>query len=382
MNRFITISLSAIGVVVLLALSIFYVFRGELLEWAMSPAVPFSASDAVEAPNYQLASSWAALPGNQSMLETGIEEQGLMLASAMADAFYIHPTGYYSPTSWNSPMTTPSFASEQTQAMLLAQATAFSECCEVWAPEYRQAGMAVFFERNYDEGVQALDLAYEDVASAFEVFLAERDQNRPFFVVSHSQGTLHALRLLKEYVDDQPLHAQLVAAYTVGYAVPKDYAESVYSDIKNCTSEFDQGCLLHWDSAIPSATLTGQYPLWYPEGWGSAGESERLCINPINWSSSEPAAAELNLGSLVISASLDEAAAMANQATGVTPSVEELELGQYGAECRNGILRVSGVNETSPFRGLVSAEGDLHFADYQLFWGNLRANALERLLVH
>ncbi|WP_298634721.1 DUF3089 domain-containing protein [uncultured Umboniibacter sp.] len=382
MNRIITISLSAIGVVVLLALSIFYLFRGELLEWAMSPAVPFSASETVAAPNYQQASSWAAFPGNQSMLETGLDEQGLMLASPMADAFYIHPTGYYSPSSWNSPMTTPSFASEQTQAMLLAQATAFSECCEVWAPEYRQAGMAVFFERNYDDGVQALDVAYEDIASAFEVFLAERDPNRPFFVVSHSQGTVHALRLLKEYVDDQPLHAQLVAAYTVGYAVPKDYAESVYLDIKNCTSEFDQGCLLHWDSAIPTANLTGQYPLWYPEGWGSTGGSQRLCINPINWSDSEPAAAELNLGSLVISASLDETAAMANQATGVTPSVEQLELGQYGAECRNGILRVSGVNDTSPFRGLVSAEGDLHLADYQLFWGNLRANALERLLVH
>jgi hypothetical protein len=244
--------------------------------------------------------------------------------------------------------------------------------------------MAVFFERNYEDGIKALDVAYEDVAAAFEVFLAERDQDRPFFVVSHSQGTLHALRLLKDYVDNTPLHAQLVAAYTVGYGIPKDYAESVYSDIKNCTSEFDQGCLVHWDSALPTAKLTGQHPFWYPDGWRSSGGSERLCINPINWSSSDsdPAAAELNLGSLVISASLDEGAALSNQATGVAPSIEELELGQYGAECRNGILQVSGINETSPFRVLVSAEGDLHFADYQLFWGNLRANALERLLVH
>ncbi|RMA79480.1 DUF3089 domain-containing protein [Umboniibacter marinipuniceus] len=382
MNRFIKYALSIIGVLVLLILAVFYLFRGELLEWAMSPAKEFAVADAVQAPDYRLASSWAALPGNQAGLETGIEEQGLMLSSAMADAFYVHPTGYYSPSSWNSPMNTPSFSSEQTQAMLLAQASAFSECCDVWAPEYRQAGMAVFFERNYEDGVQALDLAYEDVSAAFQVFLAERDQSRPFFIVSHSQGSVHALRLLKDFVDGKALHAQLVAAYTVGYAIPKDYAETVYSDIQNCRAEFDQGCLLHWDSAMPTANLTGSYPLWYPSGWGTTGRSERLCINPINWSTTEPASAELNLGALVVSASLDESAAMANQATGVAPTVEALQVGQYGAECRAGILRVSGVDEASPFRGLVSAEGDLHFADYQLFWGNLRANALERLLVH
>ena len=48
---------------------------------------------------------------------------------------------------------------------------------------------------------QALDLAYLDVKTAFEYFLTHYHKGEPIILVGHSQGSLHAARLLKEFFD-------------------------------------------------------------------------------------------------------------------------------------------------------------------------------------
>ena len=45
----------------------------------------------------------------------------------------------------------------------------------------------------------------------------------PFIIASHSQGSTHAIRLLKEFVDSTTLQQQLVAAYIIGMQIPDDF---------------------------------------------------------------------------------------------------------------------------------------------------------------
>ena len=62
----------------------------------------------------------------------------------------------------------------------------------------------------------AFELAYSDVLRAFDYYLAHENHGRPFILASHSQGSLHALRLIQERLAGKPLQKQLVAAYLIG----------------------------------------------------------------------------------------------------------------------------------------------------------------------
>jgi hypothetical protein len=63
---------------------------------------------------------------------------------------------------------------------------------------------------KFDAVIQALDLAYQDVESAFDYYLTHYNQARPFIVVGHCQGTTHALRLSEQKVYETVLFHQLV----------------------------------------------------------------------------------------------------------------------------------------------------------------------------
>ena len=62
-------------------------------------------------------------------------------------------------------------------------------------------------------------------------------RRRPIIIASHSQGTTHAARLLKEFFDGKDLQYDLVAAYLVGMPVPKDY----FKNIKVCETPTEIG---------------------------------------------------------------------------------------------------------------------------------------------
>src|SRR6185503_6268958 len=91
--------------------------------------------------------------------------------AARASIFFIHPTSYLEKGHWNAPLDDKE---SQWRARLFVQseASAFNNLGPVWAPKYRQATFGAFLTRKA-ESKRALDLAYGDVRSAFEAFLAE-----------------------------------------------------------------------------------------------------------------------------------------------------------------------------------------------------------------
>ena len=75
----------------------------------------------------------------------------------------------------------------------------------------------------------------------YDDYIARENHGRPFILASHSQGSLHAMRLLQERIAGSALQQQLVAAYIVGYSVPEEIERSA---VPVCRTPRATGCLV------------------------------------------------------------------------------------------------------------------------------------------
>ena len=178
---------------------------------SITPKQSFSSLTSPNAPDYAKQESWAAFPGKKSvaLLEPKMESQNKL---KKIDCFFIHPTGFFL-KEWNFDMNPDSATSQRTDLMLATQATVFNNECNIYAPEYRQATFAAISQNLGSNSSQALDLAYLDVKEAFRYFLENHSEDKPFFLASHSQGSLHAQRLLTEKEFKAVFSKQLISQH-------------------------------------------------------------------------------------------------------------------------------------------------------------------------
>lgn len=359
-----------------------FVFRQALFESLMGvvlkPEGPFDAAKASPAPDYADAASWAALPEKEDpsdWLPQGYVEADNPLRDQV-DVFYIHPTGFFGTKNWNAKMGQRSTPGIPTEAMLASQASAFNGVGLVYAPEYRQATLYSFIEGEREpeknNGKQALDLAYGDVARAFDYFIAHYSKGRPFILASHSQGTCHALRLVAEKIDGTPLQEQMIAAYLIGFGVPMDYFDREYKTVKPGTEPTQTGCIITWDTLREGLPIKIGAFHRYASGWELATGKERLCVNPLTWTTGEERApASQNHGALITDMG-------GLQSPTLTPDMlKAVEPAKTWAQCKDGALYVADLSGT-PFDTMMSTGGNYHLFDYHLFWVNIRENALAR----
>jgi hypothetical protein len=93
----------------------------------------------------------------------------------------------------------------------------------------------------------ALDAAYSDVRDAFRAYVATQNKGRPFFIASHSQGSMLSPRLLAEEIAGTVLQASMVGAYLVGLSVPLQQITRV--GLHESTGPEDVGAVCGWDTA-------------------------------------------------------------------------------------------------------------------------------------
>jgi hypothetical protein len=329
------------------------------------PAGEFNSKDAVAPPDYNLPSNWAALPTKQDpadLVPDGIDVQRLQGEQAV-DVFFIHPTGFLTSGSWTAPMDMNSGTEENTQFMLANQASAFNGCCNIYAPRYRQANIFAYFGSAADRD-EVLGFAYQDVKRAFEHYLQHSNEGRPFIIASHSQGTHHATRLLKEVIDVSDLHKRMVSAYLIGSTLipmPPSWFDSM-NHIKACSAADELHCVVHWYT-MPEGASPYERP------------AKSLCTNPLSWRVDEELApASLNHGALLPAGTLN--AAMGRSADVASNQSIEL-LGKpiaklTSAQCKDGTLYVKPP-QSSGFD--VDVMGTYHQLDYSLFYMNIHSNA-------
>lgn len=328
------------------------------------PEGTFDPADVVAAPDYSEVANWAALPTTSDYAD--LIPKGISVGTQgefPVDVFFIHPTGFLTSQSWTSPMDVNSGTEENTRLMMANQASAFNGCCNVYAPRYRQANIFAYFG-NAEERDRVLAFAYQDVKRAFDYFINRYNQNRPFIIASHSQGTHHATRLLKDVIDSSDLHKRMVAAYLIGSTsipVSPTWFEAM-SNIKACSQADDLHCVIHWDSK--------------PEGAPAYERPEpSLCTNPLSWRTDEEMAdASLNEGALPRAGNRNDAIGKAPD----TPSNQKvIALGKpisalASAQCKGGTLYV-GEPAVSGFE--TDRLGTYHLLEYALFYMNIHNNA-------
>jgi hypothetical protein len=378
MTKTIKVGLITLAVIFVCLIGLYFSgVGGRITFWAIStfysPDHEFDPSLAAPRPDYRKLENWAALPGKEDpadMIPGGIDAEDIQ-GRAPVDVFFIHPTGYLQGASWTSPMIVESGTEENTSWMMANQASAFNGCCNIYAPRYREASIFSYLGTREEERDAVHAFAYQDVEQAFEYFLREYNDGRPFIVASHSQGTHHARRLLKNRIDNTPLAEKLVAAYIIGSVmipISKEYLSSL-TDIGACTTATDLGCVVHWDT--------------YGDGGDTAirPEPPSLCTNPISWTTDEDRApADQNKGAVPISGqyNMNFSGDDLPLNIGLTPLGEPMP-GHTWAQCRDGTLYVPDQRGTVFNAVATPGEKSYHGLDYALFYMDIRENAKLRV---
>lgn len=340
----------------------FFQWGGGVLLNQATPKGHFEAAQAGGAPDYSKPEAWLArpdLPNDPAQwLPEGVAREGRRNAAV----FYIHPTTYLETDRWNAALDAGGDTAFRTNLFVQSQASAFNGVGEIWAPRYRQAAYGAFLLSSED-AEKALDLAYRDVAAAFDQFVKEA-RDRPIILAGHSQGALHLERLLKEKVASTPTAKRVVAAYVVGWPISTS-ADLPMLGLPACRTADQAGCILSWMSfgepANPDLVLNS-----YEKSSGFAGKKRKredvLCVNPLTGTQDGAAPASANPGTLVPSANLSSATLLA---------------GKVGARCDKGLLLLDG--EIPPLGPFVLPGNNYHVYDYALFWGAIRRDAERRL---
>jgi hypothetical protein len=330
-----------------------------------SPAAPA----APPAPDYALPQAWAAWPGRASEADTlapGLPPPRLK-EHEKVDVFFVHPTTYLVGSAHNARYDEPGAASTQIeQGVLRFQASAFNACCRIYAPHYRQAALSAFWSLGEDDAKAAYEVAYADVVRAFDYYVAHENHGRPFILASHSQGSLHALRLLEERIAGRPLSERLVAAYVIGYYVPADIGRL---GIAVCDSPTQTGCLVDWNTVkegVRGSDREESRFIWWEGRYQHPAGRALVCVNPLNWRAGGKAGAELNLGAL----------------PGVRPGEELLPVVPRltGAQCDGALLHIDiALSQRRGFANALTLFGSYHVYDYNIFYTNIRVNAEDRV---
>ena len=340
---------------------IYRLYGVQLMKLALVPRAQFEAEAPIGAARYVDTRMWAArpdIPGNPALwVPPGYH------ADAPADGpavFFIHPTSYLARDHWNAPLGDAE-ANARTALFLRGQASAFNGVGQVWAPQYRQATFGAFLTTEAD-AKRALDLAYGDVAAAFDAFLNQIGPDRPIILAGHSQGSLHLERLLREKVAGTPLARRIVAAYVVGWPVSRT-TDLAALGLLECRTPDQPRCLSSWQSfaepADPALVIDGYDATTGFDGHARKG-TPMVCTNPLTGTPDVAAPASANIGTLYPASDLGSAGIAA---------------GKVPARCAGGFLLIGEGPNVGRY---VLPGNNYHVYDYSLFWANVRADASRR----
>jgi hypothetical protein len=212
--------------------------------------------------------------------------------SPKIDCFYVYPTVSAQPTA-NANLT----VDPEETAVAVAQASRFSQVCNVYAPMYRQLTRAAIAGRT--PVTQADDVvAYTDVLNAWKYYLAHDNHGRGVAVIGHSQGAAMLMSLLRTEVDPVPAErALLVSAILLGgnVTVPVGKLEGgTFAHIPLCANVNEPGCIIAYSSyptTPPADSTFGRVtsPIRALNAHPPISQQQVACVNPVAGTTYTPA---------------------------------------------------------------------------------------------
>lgn len=194
--------------------------------------------------DYSLLENWAAHPYKKDPSDSipeALKYDGEQ--DTTVDVFFLHPTTLTSlkAVAWNADLKDSVMNAKTDNTTILFQASIFNEF-RVFAPRYRQAHIRSYYTEDTSTASTAFRLAYEDIQASFIYYLIHFNQGRPIILASHSQGTTHALRLIKDFFDNPVTKEKLVVAYMTGMHIPPNY----FTNINFCIDSIQTQCICSW----------------------------------------------------------------------------------------------------------------------------------------
>lgn len=303
-------------------------------------SLPFTDPD-IKTIDYSNLKNWASHPDKFSFSDYIPKDQQPGLKKLDVDIFFLYPTTLtaHSNKAWNASIDDEDLNLKTDKSTIQFQCSVFNTIGKIYAPRYRQAHLRSYFSVDKESAKKALDLAYEDVKTAFLYYMEHLNKGRPFIIASHSQGTTHAKRLIKELIDGKPLQSKLIAAYLVGIPVLK----TEFRTVKPCEYPDETGCFCSWRTV-----KEGYQPKW------DSDPSAVAVINPVSWTT----------GLAKTDYSMQKGAIL----TDFNKTIQHCQTAQIS----NGVLWTN----KPKFRGsLFYIAENYHVGDYNLFYVDIRDNA-------
>lgn len=145
----------------------------------------------------------------------------------------------------------------------------FGEGANFYSPYYRQVALQSWCSDSLVEA--RFPHSFVDVKQAFEYYMANMNNHRPFVLAGFSQGAKCVVELLKTLTADQ--YQRLVTAYIIGYRVTASDTLN-YKQIKPATGERDTGVAICYNSVATTDAVSAVL------------SPSVACINPVNWTTS------------------------------------------------------------------------------------------------
>jgi hypothetical protein len=305
--------------------------------------------------------TWVVFAKEGQRTDYSKSEHWLSLPSSVekeVDVFYLYPT-VFQKVDKNEPNICNidnKIMLQYSKLALAFQASAFEKVGNIYAPYYRQADAAYTLSLPVAEQEKVIGgIPTVDAIAAFDYYIKNYNQGRPFILAGHSQGSNVLLYLLSEYMEKNPqVYSRMIAAYVIGYSVTPQYLEK-NSHLKFAEGPNDTGVIISYNTE--AVTVDGKNPVILPNA---------LAINPISWSRGEKMAmATENLGSI----ERNEKGEMVTLLTYADAQVDK----------KRGVVICSttDVDKLSPGNP-VFPRGVYHHYDYLFYYYNIGENAATR----
>ena len=300
------------------------------------------------APRYADLQNWASHPlkrDNGDSIPQPLRKQ--FVHDSTIDVFFIHPTTYMRKENdqMNGDVNSETINRRTDNRTILNQASAFNEY-RLFAPRYRQANYSAYMSLlgGYRE---VFDTAYSDIKKAFQYYLQHWNVGRPFFIASHSQGTQHAVRLIRELIEGTPLEKKLISAYIIGTPPVKTGTPG----IPVCKDPAQTGCYIAWN------TFTEEFR----QQFDFLGRADLETVNPLTWSTNDNKATNtLHQGAV-----MDDFNTVRSKA--------------LSAQIKSGKLVVWPESDEMELPGSLQT---LHVLDINLFYVDIRNNLRTRVAAY
>jgi len=300
-------------------------------------------------PNYSSLDYWAAHPLKKDPSDSLRTSEIGLQTEKKVDVFFLYPTSYTDDIKnlkTNASIDDRYINKKTDYTSILYQASIFNQQCRVYAPRYRQAHISMYYSADSTQVKSAFDLAYKDVKEAFIYYMKNLNGGRPFIIASHSQGTTHAVRLIKECLDGNQYSKNFVIAYLIGMPVKRNEFEK----IQVCLDSMNVGCFVSWRT----------YQKGYINEYLSLQDTSIAVVNPLSWKPNNE----------LVDAKYLKGAVLYNYNKILEKTHNAQVLG-------NGLF----ISKPKFFGSKLITMKNFHAGDYNLFYMNVRSDVERRVSV-